>query len=415
MNTREKQKSRNETWLIFLCWFVYTVAQLGKYSYSSNITLIMEKFSVSHTQASLPTTLFFIFYGAGQILNGILSKKYNRKYVLTFALLGSAAINISIFFDINFEFVKYLWALNGLLQSTLWVLLMLTVGEKVTKKRMAFAAFLMSTASAGGTFLSYGISALISLIGDFKITFLLAAVLLFIIAVFWFASYNSFKDADPTGVEQTQTAEEPKKDERAQREVPENFLLFIGLFVIFTVIAYAIAGGLKNWMPSILKETFGLGDSISIFLSVFLPFCSIFNAAISTLAYKKIQNITVICTIFFAVSCIVLVPLLLFLSVSWLLTLILIMAVSMALGVITNLLTIQVPLFLQNKKLNSGFLAGLLNGASYLGSAISTYVLGVIADNSAWDSIFLLFIILLGICLFLSLFGSMIEKRSAKK
>lgn len=40
-------------------------------------------------------------------------------------------------------------------------------------------------------------------------------------------------------------------------------------------------------------------------------------------------------------------------------------------------------------KKSSGFYAGVMNGATYVGSTISTYGLGLIADKSGWNGTFL--------------------------
>ena len=40
------------------------------------------------------------------------------------------------------------------------------------------------------------------------------------------------------------------------------------------------------------------------------------------------------------------------------------------------------------KRMSSGALAGLLNGAAYIGTALSTYALGKIADVSGWSAVF---------------------------
>ena len=44
---------------------------LSLLSYSSNITAIEDAFGVTHSQSGLVTTCFFIAYGIGQIVNGI--------------------------------------------------------------------------------------------------------------------------------------------------------------------------------------------------------------------------------------------------------------------------------------------------------------------------------------------------------
>jgi sugar phosphate permease len=46
-------------------------------------------------------------------------------------------------------------------------------------------------------------------------------------------------------------------------------------------------------------------------------------------------------------------------------------------------------------KVDSGKIAGILNGFCYMGSTASAYGLGAIADNGGWDAAFYL---LLGTC-----------------
>ena len=57
-------------------------------------------------------------------------------------------------------------------------------------------------------------------------------------------------------------------------------------------------------------------------------------------------------------------------------------------AVSTNLLPLRV-----RGSLNPGTVSGLLNGSCYVGSTISAYGLGLIADNSGWDAVFSVFLI----------------------
>ena len=52
-----------------------------------------------------------------------------------------------------------------------------------------------------------------------------------------------------------------------------------------------------------------------------------------------------------------------------------------------SIITSIFPLFMKGK-VNSGLIAGILNGFCYLGSAISSYGLGSIADNFGWIWVF---------------------------
>lgn len=53
-----------------------------------------------------------------------------------------------------------------------------------------------------------------------------------------------------------------------------------------------------------------------------------------------------------------------------------------------NIMTGKVPMSVPDKK-SSGFYAGVMNGSAYVGSTISTYGLGLIADKSGWNGTFL--------------------------
>ena len=61
--------------------------------------------------------------------------------------------------------------------------------------------------------------------------------------------------------------------------------------------------------------------------------------------------------------------------------------VSCLMAAVNNIITSMAPLYMR-AKINSGMLAGILNGCCYLGSTLSSYGLGVIADNFGWTAVF---------------------------
>ena len=63
-----------------------------------------------------------------------------------------------------------------------------------------------------------------------------------------------------------------------------------------------------------------------------------------------------------------------------------------------SVITSIFPLFMKGK-LNSGFIAGILNGCCYVGSTIASYGLGEIADNHGWIAVFwVLFAVCAAVC-----------------
>ena len=99
--------------LIFTCWLIYSVSYIGKVNYSANIGGIIDFFNVSKAEAGIPPTFFFFAYGVGQVVNGILCKRYNTKWVIFSSLFISAVINLLVALTVNFGFIKWLWMING--------------------------------------------------------------------------------------------------------------------------------------------------------------------------------------------------------------------------------------------------------------------------------------------------------------
>ena len=81
--TENKKSNKKQMSLIILCWISYLFAYLGRYGFSANINLIISDYGVTKSDVGLVVSLFFFAYGAGQIVNGIFSKKYNLSSIFT--------------------------------------------------------------------------------------------------------------------------------------------------------------------------------------------------------------------------------------------------------------------------------------------------------------------------------------------
>ena len=75
--------------------------------------------------------------------------------------------------------------------------------------------------------------------------------------------------------------------------------------------------------------------------------------------------------------------------------------VSCFMAGVNNVITSMVPLQMR-ERVNSGRLAGILNGFCYLGSTFSSYGLGAIADGFDWVAVFY---VLIGVCSFAFVIG----------
>lgn len=74
----------------------YSVSYVSRYSYNANIVAIKDYYGVTNSVTGLVGTCFFA-YGIGQVVNGFLCKKYNKKSFLSLPLMISAVINFYLF------------------------------------------------------------------------------------------------------------------------------------------------------------------------------------------------------------------------------------------------------------------------------------------------------------------------------
>lgn len=383
-----KKEVRGSALLIALCWLVYTCSYLGKLGYNANITQIESVHGVSHASAGMVSTFFFFAYGVGQIVNGIFCKKYNLRYVVFGSLLLSGLMNLLVGIVDNFSLLKYFWLINGGALSVLWPSLIRLLSEMIEKEEMPRAVIVMGTTVATGTFFVYGLSALFVKFSSYTVMFLVAGILLPAIAILWVFAYSRLA--------------KPKKAEREAALLQEKKSGLSGLWLPVCVLAgFAVVDnltkdGLTTWVPMILKETYGLPDYISIMLTLLLPILAIFGTSVAVTMRKKIKDFVALSALLFALSAFFIGGVILCLPTGiFAVTLGSFGIVSCLMSGVNNVVTSMAPLYWKDR-VNSGMLAGVLNGCCYVGSTISSYGLGLIADAWGWNGVFWLLFFLCG-------------------
>lgn len=396
-----KSISKNSLKLTLLCFFVYYFAYLGRYSYSSNINGVIDYFSISKANAGSIATCFFISYGIGQVINGLLCKKYNARIAISLALVVSALTNLlfPVLGENGFEYLRWIWLINGFAQSVLWSSIIRLLNENLPKSSLSGAIFIMALPVSIGTFSIYGLSSLLSALNvSFKGVFLIAGVLLVAIALIWFISVDVLKGAcynERNAQQEEVVVADNKVENRGKLE--KSLLISFGVLALFAIINNFVKDGLTTWLPVIMKEKYLLDDAISIFLTLFLPFFAVFGSTLAIFLNQKLKNHILVCGVLYLAAFLLFVPVILFFNQNyWLLTLVCFILIACAMSGVNNVITNIFPM-LHSGKINAGTLAGVMDGFCYVGSAITAYGIGSLADNFSWETVLYLFI---SVCLF---------------
>ena len=389
MNAKQLTLKRKQQILIVIACLVYSFAYTGRYSYNANIAPIMAFYNVTRAEAGLTGTFFFFAYGAGQLIHAIFCRFYPRKYIIPGVLGVSAILNIAVFCGVPFGAIKYLWLLNGICQSVLWPTLVLVLSDTMDSVMMKRAVFAMSLTVVIGTVISYGGSAIFNLFDLFRGAFLLGAVLMVAIGIAWLIGYDTLTVENAGLAEAHVASSEATTAGGGSRKRAANGAL-IGLFAVcglFMAVDNFVKDGLNTWTPVILKERFGVGDSLSIVLTVALPFCGVFGAMLALRMNRKIKDFRALSGSLLLLLSVCICGILLSMKLeSMVLTVAFLGVVSCFAHGINSIMTSIMP-FAMRDKVNPGFLAGLMNSAGYVGSTASAYGLGVIADRTDWNTV----------------------------
>ena len=402
--------------LLLVCWLVYACSYIGKLGYSANIVNIEKDFGVTHAMAGMASTFFFFAYGAGQIINGIFCKKYHIRHLVFCVLLISAVCNLSVGLVRNFTIIRFLWLINGASLSVLWPCLIRLLSETLKSEYSPKVGVAMGTTVAAGTFAVYGLSALFVAIGCYRVIFFLASVILPTIAVVWTLCYDKLTKACISEKSEESAVSETGEETRGGGKKAGGTIVFSVIALgVFAVITNLVKDGLTTWVPAILKEQYGVPDSIGIILTLVMPLLALFGTSVAVALNKKVRDFVDLCGMAFAAIAVLTFCLMIAGGGSRgvVVTLACLAGVSLLTSATNNVITSMAPLYLK-KQFNAGLLAGIMNGLCYVGSTLSAYGLGAFADGSGWNAVFLLLAALSAACVIVAVVN-LIVRLSVKK
>ena len=407
--------------LILGCWLIYVAAYCGRLNYSASLTAIISDLGITNAQGGMVYSAFAITYGVGQFANGLLCKFYNPKYVLTAALAASGVCNLLLPFCSDPLLMAGIWLVNGAVQSMLWSLIIRTLSTEVADNKLDSAIVALSSTVAVGTALAFGISALFAALGNWRITFFTSSAVLFVMAAVWFciacvlSRAERVEAAPVTAVPLQETPKAPPSATPLQATLMKGLMISICAICAAAIVNGFIKDGVNNWLPKYLTERFSLPTSLSIILTLLLPLFSILGTVIGRLLYRKLHNHTLICSLEYGISCLLLCGILLSHTAGALIPMmILFILLACMMASVNNIITSMFPLD-NRHRINSGLLAGTLDTVCYVGSSIAGTLLGLLAQNRGWMTVFTLLLVLSAVAALVCLVFSLPVRKSRSK
>lgn len=394
--------------LFFLCWLVYCTSYIGRLNYSSAMTLMITDGVLTASAAGFISMLYFFAYGTGQLINGILADRISPVRMIMTGLLLSAAANICMGLGSGFLFMTVTWGLNGFCQSMIWAPIIRIFAEMLSEYDKINCSVNIASSGVVGTLLSYLLSAALMAVLPWNSVFLSAAVLLASAAAVFYGGIRRvmarseeerarLKECTGDGAKEAlpgyaaggkAAGEKPAGNKTAGTKSAAALIVSSGL--LFLLIPVVIHGMLKDgvtaWVPTYISENFGMSASFSVLLTTVLPIINLTGAYAGRSLYQRTgKNIGLSLGAFFALSLGAIFLLLMTGRVSVFLTLFLLAVITSSMMAINTLAINVYPLrFEKYGRVSS--MSGFLNAMAYLGSALSTYVIGLLVERRGWQT-----------------------------
>ncbi len=377
--------------LIYVLTVMYTSVYLAKLNYGALTVEIIKEMGCSKSAAGLVGSFFFFSYGVGQVVNGFLAKYMNEKYFMSAALFGSALCNLAMCFAPNVGVMKYIWLINGIVMSPLWCNVVKVQGKYISEKNMPKSLSFVGLTTPIGTALNYGLCAVIILFANWRVSFYIAAALMTFMSILWYFTLNDIEHS-VEGVEAVtgkSTEKADKKNGGSKAKIPMAVLM--GLIIMFAAGGFTqyAREGLNAWVPSILYEVYKLPTTLSVALTLLLPLASTLSNFSLVIIERKCKDFLLLSVLFVGLAALFVALLLICYPLnSAVITLTCFVIVSLCCAAIANITTSHIPLFYRDR-FDTGSMAGIGQGACYLGSTLSTFTLGYVADKGGWFNVFL--------------------------
>jgi len=297
----------------------------------------------------------------------------------------------------------------------LWPCLIRLLSETLKSEYSPKVVVAMGTTVAAGTFAVYGLSALFVAIGCYRVIFYLASAILPTIAVVWTLCYDKLTKACIAEKSEESAVSETGAEKSGGQKAGGTIVFSVIALGAFAVITNLVKDGLTTWVPAILKEQYGVSDSIGIILTLVMPLLALFGTSVAVALNKKVRDFVDLCGMAFAAIAV----LTFCITIAGggtrgvVVTLACLAGVSLFTSATNNVITSMAPLYLK-KQFNAGLLAGIMNGLCYVGSTLSAYGLGAFADRSGWNAVFLLLAALGAACVIVAVVN-LIVRLSVKK
>lgn len=382
MNRLGRIKNSSTAFFLFiLCWIAYFTAYIGRLNYSSAMSDMIRNGILTQSHAGFISMLYFFSYGCGQFLNGLLGDRLPPQRMIFTGLFLAAGMNFLMPLVSFYPVMAAIWGINGYAQAMIWPPIIRIFSEMLDSRRKLKYSIDIVSSQAAGTLASYLLSAVVLHFFGWKSVFSVASLLLFLVSLIWIYGFSTIcKKTEPVSA-QKDISNSP--DHISFFQLLKSSGMLILLFPI--MVHGMLKDGVTAWVPTYISENFLTSPSFSVLITTLLPIFNLAGAYLARYIYQKCKNNeTRAASVFFGLSALALFVLRICGHISIFLTVVLFALTTTSMMAINTLYVSIYPLRYE-KQGRVATVSGFLNATAYMGTAISTFAIGILAEHTSWN------------------------------
>ena len=366
--------------LIWLCSLVYFVSYVGRINLADTLVEVTASgFAATHT-AALALTLSSVTYGTGQVVSGWMGDRFKPQHLILGGFTLTGLVNLCVSLLPNGSLLPVLWAVNGFAQSLMWPPLVVIMSACLNEADYQKATVRVSWGSSFGTIAVYLLAPVLLPLAGLRSVFLLSALLALSMGLVWAMVFRrTYAVYVPAG-------QSAKRTVSGEARMDRTGLVLIAFILLAILLQGSLRDGVSNWMPTLMADTFRLSSSASILTGVILPLFSLISYQLTSYVHSRWLRSEMACAgVIFGVGALAALVLYATNAHSMLLSLLCLALLSASMHGVNLLLVCITPRQFARYG-RTGLISGVLNSATYAGSALSGYGMALFSGTFGWHA-----------------------------
>ena len=379
MESVMKKISSGARGLALLCMAVYFASYIMRNNIAVMTVRICSDMEITKSSFAVVITGMTVCYGIGQLVSGFLGDRISARVMLGGGLLLAVACNFAMFFASEVPFMTVIWCVNGFAHALLWPPIVRLLSSNLNDAEYNYAVVRVSWGSSIATIAMYLICPLLLTFMSWRVIILVFASVGAIVAALWIM-------LNPRFVSNAKREERSRVPTVQKKPLPRYLILPLAFIMLGIVLQGVLRDGVTNWMPSLMNESFNLGEELSILSTVILAVFGMLSYSVAAFLHTRFFKNEVTCAaVIFMFSAVVSLSLYFaneYINSALLSAILLSLIVAGMHGINLMLITIVPKRFAKSGKVST--FSGILNACTYVGAAIATYGVAALAESYSW-------------------------------